>query len=86
VDPAARQDRPTHLAVAGAVCAALMVGYESLWPGLPAALLFALAWLDRRHLDVRLYRAFRGQCARCGYDLRARPGRCPGCGAIANAE
>ena len=41
----------------------------------PVGWLYARSWL-RRGLRP-------GHCRRCGYDLRATPGRCPECGAAA---
>jgi hypothetical protein len=41
-------------------------------------LILPVAWLVKRRL--RLQRERKGQCRRCGYDLRATPERCPECG------
>jgi hypothetical protein len=50
-----------------------------MWPLLPLSLALPAArlWLARR--DQR--RGAMKCCLRCGYDLRATPGRCPECGA-----
>jgi hypothetical protein len=64
-------------------------GYVSrevtLWiPYWMLAILLALPplWLGtiHRRRQIRAARRHRGQCQRCGYDLRATPDRCPECG------
>jgi hypothetical protein len=47
---------------------------------LAAATLPCVGVLRRWRGRVRLRRLAAGQCGRCGYDLRASPGRCPECG------
>ena len=51
------------------------------WSVLAVLLAWPLAGLRGRALVRR--RAGLGLCLRCGYDLRASPGRCPECGAAA---
>ena len=50
---------------------------------IPFALLPARALLTRASRRRRDF-ASRGLCVRCGYDLRATPGRCPECGTAAH--
>jgi len=47
-------------------------------------LMFALLPAGQLTVGLRRRRRFNaGRCLRCGYDLRATPGRCPECGAAA---
>ena len=48
-----------------------------------AAAILPVGWSLSRRRHRR--RARRGACSRCGYDLRATPGRCPECGSPATS-
>ena len=76
------------LAAFGSCCGPVVLldaGYAAWFPtvvttglvGFLGLLVFACAELTRAERRQRL-----GLCARCGYDLRASPGRCPECGAV----
>jgi hypothetical protein len=61
----------------------LLVGTPYWFPAGMSAVLPAM-WLVRaRRARLRRRRKNAGECARCGYDLRATPGRCPECGSVA---
>ena len=58
-----------------------------MWAAVPLLAGVPLLLAARAHVRHarRLRRAAAGQCARCGYDLRASPARCPECGATSTA-
>ena len=58
--------------------------YLAMYLTLLAAASFVLIWRNRqRQQRVRIRK---GQCAQCGYDLRASTERCPECGTAVPAE
>jgi hypothetical protein len=60
-----------------------IANYASMpaWPTVAALLVLPLVATVRAARSMRRRRrAARGQCAACGYDLRATPDRCPECG------
>jgi hypothetical protein len=54
-----------------------------MWVVALATAVLPLAWLATRGRRFLRRRHRQGHCARCGYDLRASPGRCPECGETA---
>lgn len=55
------------------------------FPSLGLFIALPALWLVRRRPWRMLRRVDHSRCARCGYDLRATPGRCPECGTIPKA-
>jgi hypothetical protein len=48
-----------------------------------AAALLSAVWLRRSLMRGRIEtRLSKSPCVKCGYDLRATPGRCPECGSV----
>ena len=63
---------------------ALLIGGQGKWLVIAAAIfvgLFAIGFAEARREEHR--KQF-GLCAKCGYDLRATPERCPECGTERN--
>jgi hypothetical protein len=64
--------------------ATLGTGFFLIWIVLSAlVIVWGVRNMKRRRAWVRFYA---GQCIRCGYDLRATPGKCPECGAVPTRE
>ena len=53
------------------------------WLPTGLALVGPVAWLRAARLRLGRERQRLNLCVRCGYDLRATPGRCPECGTVA---
>jgi hypothetical protein len=58
--------------------------YLAMYLTLFAAASFVLAW--RASQKRRRVRGSKGQCVKCGYDLRATPDRCPECGTVLKTQ
>ena len=71
--------RPTHEAFAAGGIIEFPAWLLILFFLLPPAIRLSM-FVRKRH------RALMNRCVRCGYDLRASPGRCPECGAVPQAD
>jgi hypothetical protein len=81
VSPEANRDNVAVFSVLGlGFAVGVMLG--AFWLAVPMVVMAVLAgYLHRRDGRQRL-RHVRGQCIKCGYDLRASPERCPECGTV----
>ena len=62
-------------------CVAMERGYGN-WPLLALPAFLCLLIVSFAGLQRAEYRKRMGLCRKCGYDLRATPGRCPECGTM----
>ena len=69
-------DHPRHPSVGDS-----KVFYVPLWFVLALSAILPASHVRQRS-RLRSRRLALGLCLRCGYDLRATPGRCPECGAV----